>query len=133
MLRPFRLAATASGVPPGSSASSCSGRRDAGGNPLFTIPTAVAAPVFIVLLAVSIVASAVIGVRISRGVRGESNFAGAVYGISWSLCGIAFAALGTGLICERALHGTRQPLLPLGVRADVRNALPRPAPRSGAR
>lgn len=70
------------------------------GNPLFTIPMAVAAPVFALLIAGAIAASAIIGARLSRGVKGESNFAGAVYGISWSLCGIAFAALGVGLIAN---------------------------------
>lgn len=69
-----------------------------GGNPWFRIPMAVAAPVFGVLIATAIAASAVIGVRIGRGVTGNSSFAGAVYGISWSLCGAAFAALGMGLI-----------------------------------
>ncbi|RZU66561.1 hypothetical protein EV379_2923 [Microterricola gilva] len=68
------------------------------GNPAFTIPMAVAAPIFAVLIVGAIVASAIIGARLNRGVKGESNFAGAVYGISWSLCGMAFAALGVGLI-----------------------------------
>lgn len=69
-----------------------------GGNPWFTVPFPVAGIVFGVLIAASIVASAVIGTRIGKGVRGASDFQGAVYGISWSLNGIAFAALGVGLI-----------------------------------
>lgn len=71
---------------------------DADGNPWFTIPTGGAPTVFIVLLIGSIVASAVIGSRIGRGVRGVSDFSGAVYGLSWSVSGTAFALLGTALI-----------------------------------
>ena len=56
--------------------------------------------VFGALIVASIVASAVIGSRIGRGVRGDSQFAGTVYGISWSVCSIAFALLGIGLIAE---------------------------------
>lgn len=71
---------------------------DADGNPWFTIPAGVATPLFIVLLVISIVSSAVIGLRINRGVRGVSSFSGAVYGLSWSVCGTAFGLLGTALI-----------------------------------
>lgn len=71
---------------------------DEDGNPWFTIPAGVATPLFIVLLVGSIVASAVIGIRINRGVRGVSNFSGAVYGLSWSVCGTAFGLVGTALI-----------------------------------
>lgn len=56
--------------------------------------------VFAVLIVASIVASAVIGSRIGRGLRGQSQFAGTVYGISWSVCSIAFALLGTGLLAQ---------------------------------
>jgi hypothetical protein len=56
--------------------------------------------VFGVLIVGSIVASAVIGSRIGRGLRGQSQFAGAVYGISWTLCSVAFALLGIGLISQ---------------------------------
>lgn len=69
-----------------------------GGNPWFQVPMLVAGIVFAALMLCSIVASAVLGIRIGRGVRGESDFAGAVYGLSWSLCGTAFAAVGVGLI-----------------------------------
>ena len=69
-----------------------------GGNPWFRIPGAVAGWTFALLLVVSIVASAIVGMRINAGVRGASDFPGAVYGISWSLSGFAFAALGVGLI-----------------------------------
>ncbi|QYF72445.1 hypothetical protein [Cryobacterium sp. PAMC25264] len=73
---------------------------DVDGNPWFTIPAYVATPVFIIMLVVSIVASAVLGIRINRGVRGTSTFSGAVYGVSWSACGTAFAMVGTGLISQ---------------------------------
>ena len=73
-----------------------SGRAD--GNPWFSIPGPLAWVVFGVLIAGSAVASAVIGFRINRGVRGVSTFSGVVYGMSWSLCGTAFALLGVGLI-----------------------------------
>ena len=73
---------------------------DADGNPWFTIPAYVATPLFIVMLVASIVASAVLGVRINRGVRGASVFSGTVYGLSWTACGTAFAVLGTGLISQ---------------------------------
>lgn len=56
--------------------------------------------VFAVLIVASIVASAVIGSRIGRGLRGQSQFAGTVYGISWSVCSIAFALLGIGLLAQ---------------------------------
>jgi hypothetical protein len=69
-----------------------------GGNPWFRIPGHIAGWTFAGLLVVTIVASAVFGMRINAGVRGASDFPGAVYGISWSLSGFAFAALGVGLI-----------------------------------
>jgi hypothetical protein len=50
------------------------------------------------LIIASIVVSAVVGIRIGRGIRGASDFQGAVYGMSWTLLGIAFAALGVGLL-----------------------------------
>lgn len=69
-----------------------------GGNPWFGVSAALAATTFGVLIAVAIVISAVLGIRIGRGVKGTSNFAGAVYGISWSLCGTAFAMVGVALM-----------------------------------
>ena len=68
-----------------------------GGNPWFRLPIAVVGPVFGVLMVGATVASAVTGARINRGVRGVSDFAGMVYGLSWSICGFAFFALGAGL------------------------------------
>jgi hypothetical protein len=69
-----------------------------GGNPWFRVPGVVAGVGFGVLIIASIAASAVLGSRINRGVRGESNFPGIVYGLSWSIAGAAFAAVGVGLI-----------------------------------
>lgn len=69
-----------------------------GGNPWFTIPLATAGWIFGALIVTSIFVSGIVGTRIGRGVRGASDFQGAVYGISWSLTGIAFAALGVGLL-----------------------------------
>lgn len=56
--------------------------------------------VFGALIVGSIVASGVIGSRIGRGLRGQSQFSGAVYGISWTLCSVAFALLGIGLVSQ---------------------------------
>jgi hypothetical protein len=69
-----------------------------GGNPWFTIPLPTAGWIFGALIIISIVVSGIVGTRIGRGVRGASDFQGAVYGISWSLTGIAFASLGVGLV-----------------------------------
>jgi hypothetical protein len=62
------------------------------------MPLPVAGAAFAVLIIGSIVTSAIVGTRIGRGVQGASNFQGAVYGISWSVSGAAFAAVGVGLI-----------------------------------
>ncbi|MFJ3491604.1 hypothetical protein [Leifsonia aquatica] len=67
---------------------------------LGVLDPAAAGIVFAVLIVASIVASAVIGSRIGRGLRGQSQFAGTVYGISWSVCSIAFALLGIGLLAQ---------------------------------
>ena len=69
-----------------------------GGNPWFRVPVAFAGSAFAALIVVAIVVSAVLGIRIGRGVKGTSNFAGAVYGLSWSLCGAAFAMVGVALM-----------------------------------
>lgn len=62
------------------------------------IPLPVAGIVFAVLIVASIVTSAIVGTRIGRGVQGASDFAGVVYGASWTLTGMAFGAVGVGLI-----------------------------------
>jgi hypothetical protein len=69
-----------------------------GGNPWFRVDVPVAAILFGALMVAAIVASAIIGPRINRGVRGSSDFSGIVYGVTWSLAGFGFAALGMGLI-----------------------------------
>ncbi len=73
-----------------------------GGNPWFRVSGIVAGILFAALIALSIVASAVLGMRINRGVRGASDFSGAVYGISWSACSVAFFGLGAGLAVNGA-------------------------------
>jgi hypothetical protein len=69
-----------------------------GGNPWFQVPGLVAGVTFGVLIAAAIAASVILGVRIGRGVKGQSTFAGAVYGSSWSISGAAFALVGVGLM-----------------------------------
>lgn len=69
-----------------------------GGNPWFRVPPLAAGIAFAALIAVSIVISAIVGSRIGRGVRGASDFPVTVYGLSWSLFGLAIAALGVGLL-----------------------------------
>lgn len=68
-----------------------------GGNPWFQLPLAVAGTVFGVLILGSIVISAVIGMRLNRGVRGPSNFSGAVYGIAWPVVSLGAYLIGVAL------------------------------------
>jgi hypothetical protein len=68
-----------------------------GGNPWFQIPLPIAAIVFGALLIGSIAISAVIGMRLNRGVRGPSNFSGAVYGISWPVVSLGAYLIGVAL------------------------------------
>ena len=68
-----------------------------GGNPWFRIPLPIAAAVFAVLLIGSAVVSAVIGMRLNRGVRGPSNFSGAVYGIAWPIVALGAYLIGVAL------------------------------------
>lgn len=69
-----------------------------GGNPWFSIPLPIAGTIFGVLLVGSIVFSAIVGMRLNRGVRGPSNFSGAVYGISWSVVSLGAYLVGAALI-----------------------------------
>lgn len=69
-----------------------------GGNPWFQLPLPIAGTIFGVLLLSAIVASAVLGIRISRGVRGASGFSGAVYGLGWWAGSIAVYLVGVALI-----------------------------------
>lgn len=70
------------------------------GNPWFSIPVPVAASAFAAVLAAAMVSSAVIGSRIGRGVRGDSQFTGLVYGLSWPILSTAFMGLGIALIAN---------------------------------
>lgn len=69
-----------------------------GGNPWFSVPVVPARIAFAVLIGGAIAISTVLGIRISRGVVGDSAFAGTVYGTSWSVASTAFAAVGVALI-----------------------------------
>ncbi|MBH0131087.1 hypothetical protein [Salinibacterium sp. NK8237] len=69
-----------------------------GGNPWFSVPVVPARIAFAVLIGSAIVISTVLGIRISRGVQGNSTFSGAVYGISWSVASSGFATVGVALI-----------------------------------
>ncbi|UTT61649.1 hypothetical protein [Microcella humidisoli] len=68
-----------------------------GGNRWFQLPLGLAATIFGVLLLVSIIISAVIGMRLNRGVRGPSNFSGAVYGIAWPVVSLGAYLIGVAL------------------------------------
>ena len=72
-----------------------------GGNPWFRLPLGLAAAIFGLLLIGSIIISAVIGMRLNRGVRGPSNFSGAVYGIAWPVVSLGAYLIGVAL----ALNG----------------------------
>lgn len=69
-----------------------------GGNPWFQVPLPLAGSIFGALLLTAIVTSAVLGIRISRGVRGASGFSGAVYGFAWWAGSIAVYLIGVALI-----------------------------------
>lgn len=62
------------------------------------LPLWAAGVIFAVLIAASITVSALVGTRLGRGVQGPSNFGVTIYGLSWSVFGLAFAVLGIGLI-----------------------------------
>lgn len=62
------------------------------------IPGVIAVPVFTALLVAAAVISAVVGIRSNRGIRGNSQFVGVVYGCSWTILGVAVAALGVAMI-----------------------------------
>jgi hypothetical protein len=63
-----------------------------------SLPIAVAAPVFGILIVGAIVLSIVLGSRMSRGIRGSSVFSGAVYGWSWSIASFAVFLIGQALV-----------------------------------
>lgn len=67
--------------------------------PKFALPLPVAVSVFVGLLVIAIVASAVLGIRSGRGIRGNtaSAFSGAVYGSAWMVGSLAIFAFAQGL------------------------------------
>jgi hypothetical protein len=68
-----------------------------GGDPWFRLPLSLATTIFGVLLIGSIVVSAVIGMRLNRGVSGASSFSGAVYGIAWPIVSLGAYLIGVAL------------------------------------
>lgn len=68
-----------------------------GGNPWLQIPFGIAGIIFAVLLIGAAVFSAVIAMRLNRGVRGPSNFSGAVYGIGWPVTASGAYLIGVAL------------------------------------
>lgn len=67
--------------------------------PAFSLPLPLAIGIFVALLAVGIVVSAVLGIRSGRGIRGNATaaFTGAVYGATWSVGAVAIVVFGQGL------------------------------------
>lgn len=70
------------------------------GNPWFTVPVPVAAGGFAALVVGASVASAIIGIRLGRGIRGASDFSSTVYGMSWPILSVAFLALGMAMVAH---------------------------------
>lgn len=70
--------------------------------PGFSLPLVVAVPLFIVLVAGAIAASAVLGIRSGRGIRGSAQeaFQGIVYGLTWMAGGFAIVGLAQGLLAN---------------------------------
>lgn len=50
------------------------------------------------LMVGAVVVSTVTGIRMNRGIRGASQWVGAIYGWSWMILGVAVAAIGSGLL-----------------------------------
>lgn len=67
--------------------------------PTFSLPIAVAVPIFIGTILISGGFSAWLGIRSGRGMRGNSAsaFTGTVYGITWSIGATALAVFGGAL------------------------------------
>ncbi|TQL47205.1 hypothetical protein FB562_0257 [Homoserinimonas aerilata] len=70
-----------------------------GARPGFSVPLAVAGPVFGVLLVGAGVTSGVLGARSGRGIRSSkaAEFTGTTYGVTWSVGLVALFALGASL------------------------------------
>jgi len=66
----------------------------------YSLPAAIAVPVFVVLLIAAGAISAVLGIRSARGMRGgkADTFAGVIYGQLWWVGSLAIFVLGQGLL-----------------------------------
>lgn len=75
-----------------------------GAKPGFSIPLAVAVPIFVVFILIGIVTSAVLGARSGRGFRGNSSdtFGGIVYGFTWFAGALAIQFFAQGLLFNGA-------------------------------
>jgi hypothetical protein len=71
-----------------------------GARPAISVPVAVAAIAFALLMAGALVVSAVMGARMSRGIRSAPGAAwtGTVYGLMWPVGFLSLTALGQALI-----------------------------------
>ena len=67
------------------------------GSPI-VVPEWIAWPGFAATIVTAIAISAIVGVRMGRGIRGRSSFVGILYGFSWSILSVSFAALGVALM-----------------------------------
>ena len=67
--------------------------------PAFALPIPLAVSIFVVLLVTAIVVSAVLGARSGRGRRGNRGeaFSGIVYGVTWTVGGLAIVGFAQGL------------------------------------
>jgi len=66
-------------------------------SPVF-VPQPAATIIFALLIVAASVTCAVLGIRMNRGIRGSSNYAGAVYGATWSIASFGAAAVGVALL-----------------------------------
>ena len=67
------------------------------GSPI-ALPFVPAVVVFSLLILGAAVVSAVVGIRVNRGIKGTSDWVGTIYGLSWPILGTAIAAVGMALI-----------------------------------
>ena len=67
------------------------------GSPI-VLPLTPAIIVFAALILAAAVTSAVVGIRVNRGIKGTSDWIGTIYGLSWPLLSTAIAMVGMALI-----------------------------------
>jgi hypothetical protein len=67
------------------------------GSPIL-VPEPIAWVAFAALMMTAAAISAVVGIRMNLGIRGSSQWVGAIYGWSWTILGTGVAALGIALI-----------------------------------